>query len=122
MAILDQGFRTVKCDNPKCDKAITFEHEAAQQTLTDPANAWLKPVRIVKLLFGGQQAPTHVYCSDVCEIEGIKAGLHNPPEQKKLIEAANPAAIMAAAKAAELAKQSDDRLKSGRGGPVLIQG
>lgn len=122
MSVLDQGFRTVKCDNPGCDKSITFEHTQVVATLQDPANAWTKSVRIVKLLFGGEQAPTFSYCSDVCEIEGIKTGKHNPPEQKKIIEAANPAAVMAAARAAELAKSSDANLKSGRGGPVLVQG
>jgi hypothetical protein len=61
-----------------------------------------------------------VYCSDVCEIAGAKSGTHNLPVPKKIIEAANPAALAQATAAAAAARASDEALKSGSGGSVIV--
>jgi hypothetical protein len=51
---------------------------------------------------------------------GAKSGQHNVPLPKKIIEAANEAAVKQAAAAAAAAKASDEALKSGTGGPVIV--
>ncbi len=94
MPISDQSFRTIKCDNTKCDKEVKFDlqDQAAIAALPD----WLRTYRNVVLgnntKFG--------YCSDVCEVEGVTSGTHNVPEPKKVVEATAADANRVAAQAA----------------------
>ena len=106
----------VKCDLSGCTNSVSFDENSKQKTLAD--TPWLRTYRTVQTGDGRFIG----YCGDVHEIEGIKGGQHNLPEPKKIIEAANPAAVAAAAQAAEAARNSDTNLKSGTGGPVLVQG
>jgi hypothetical protein len=94
MPISDQTLRTIKCDNAKCDKIISFDlqDQAAIAALPD----WLRTYRNVVLgnntKFG--------YCSDVCEVEGVTSGTHNVPEPKQVQEASPADAQRVAAQAA----------------------
>jgi len=110
----DQPLRTITCDNPDCNKSITFDRRQEKETFDD--NPWMKSIRLVQTI----DQRNLVYCSDVCEITGAKSGVHNLPVPKKIIEAGSAAAVNAAAQAAELAKASDEALKSGNGGPVIV--
>lgn len=116
MPLTDQPLRTIACDNSECNKVITFDRTKEKETFESPANTWLKSIRLIQTVDQHQ----FVYCSDVCEIMGTKSGKHNLPEPKKIIEAANPAAVAAAAAAAEAAVKSDENLKSGQGGQIVL--
>lgn len=118
MPLTDQPLRTIKCDNDECNKSITFDRTKEKETFDNPANIWMKSLRLVQTLDQRNLA----YCSDVCEIMGAKSGKHNLPEPKKIIENANAATVAAAAAAAEAAAQSDQNLKSGQGGKVIVEG
>jgi len=112
----DAVIRTIKCENEECNKTITFDRKDEKATFENPANSWLRALRLVQTV----DQRSYVYCSDVCEIAGAKSGVHNLPQPKTIIEAGNPAAVAAAAAAAEAAKASDQNLKSGTGGPILV--
>jgi hypothetical protein len=115
MPLVDQPLRTIKCDNqPDCNKEITFDRRQEKEVFE--ANPWLKSIRLVQTV----DQRNLVYCSDVCEIAGAKSGTHNLPVPKKIIEAGNTALVNAAAAAAAAAKASDEALKSGSGGPVIV--
>jgi len=116
LALQDQALRTIKCDNDECNKLITFDRAKEKETFESPANLWLKSLRLIQTVDQRQ----FVYCSDVCEIMGTKSGKHNLPEPKKIIEAANTAMVAAAAAAADAAAKSDENLKSGRGGQIVL--
>ena len=118
MTVLDVHTKTIACDNSECNKSVVFNVADAQQVKDNPANIWLKSLRLIQTPDGR----VFSYCSDVCEITGARTGQHNLPEPKKIIEAANPAAVAAAAQAAEAARNSDANLKAGTGGPVIVQG
>ncbi len=118
MPLSDEALRTIKCDGPECNKNITFKRAEEKQTFDSPANIWLKSIRLIQTI----DQRNFVYCSDVCEIMGTKGGQHNMPEPKQIIEAANPAAVKAAAAAADAVKASDENLKKGTGGPVIVKG
>jgi hypothetical protein len=94
MPISDQSFRTIKCDNAKCDKTVTFDLQDQQAIANLPD--WLRTYRNVVLgnnvKFG--------YCSDVCEVEGVTTGTHNVPEPKQVQEASVADASRVAAQAA----------------------
>jgi hypothetical protein len=115
----EQVIVTIKCANSECNKEISFNKQQGKQTIDNPANVWMKSVRLVNTLLDNR---VFAYCSDVCEITGARSGQHNPPEQKKIIEAANPAAVAAAAQAAEATAKSNENLKSGTGGPIVVAG
>ena len=109
----------VKCDRPGCTNEAKYnalDKEAVATVKKD--NPWIQSVRIVK----AQDGREFLYCSDICEIEQIKLGVHNPPEQKRIIEAGSSAAVAAAAAAADAARKSDENLKAGSGGPILVKG
>jgi len=100
MPISDVTMRTIKCDNEKCDKEVTFnvQDQAAIAALPD----WLRTYRNVVL---GNNA-RFGYCSDECEVEGVTSGVHNVPEPKK-VEVATPAdaqQVIANAKVADALK------------------
>ena len=116
MPLLDKALRTIKCDNDECNKNIEFNRAEEKATFDNPANIWLKSIRLIQSI----DQRNFVYCSDVCEIMGAKSGKHNLPEPKKIIENANAATVAAAAAAADAAKQSDENLKTGQGGPIVV--
>ncbi len=116
MPVIDVQTKTIRCDGPDCSKSVTFNVAEGKETASQPGNEWMKAIRLVQTPDGR----VLVYHDDVCEITGARSGQHNIPEVKKIIEAGNPAAIAAAAQAAEAAKVSDANLKSGTGGPVII--
>jgi len=82
--ISDKTERTIKCDNAKCDKVITFDLQ--DQEAISKLPDWLRTYRNVVL---GNNAKFG-YCSDVCEVEGVTSGTHNVPEPKQ-VQAATPA-------------------------------
>jgi hypothetical protein len=108
--------KTIKCDGPECTKIITFTTAEGKEVTERPGNEWMKAIRLVQTPDGRVLA----YHDDVCEISGARAGLHNIPVPKKIIEVGNSAAVAAAAHAAEAAKASDANLKSGAGGPIVL--
>lgn len=109
----------VKCDRPGCPSEAKYDALNKESVATVKVeNPWIQSIRIVK----AQDGREFLYCSDICEIEQIKTGVHNPPEQKRIIEAGSQAAVQAAAAAADAARQSDVNLKAGTGGPVLVKG
>ena len=115
--VIDAQFKTIKCDGGSdCTKTITFNVAEGKEVASQAGNEWMKAIRLVQTPDGR----VLVYCSDVCEISGTRTGQHNIPVAKKIIEAGNPAAIAAAAQAAEAAKVSDANLKSGSGGQVVL--
>lgn len=81
MPISDAVSRTIKCDNPECKNAITFDPQNAEQVAALPT--WLRTLRNIQL--GNRQSFT--YCSDVCEVKGVTTGQHNIPEPKQVQEA-----------------------------------
>jgi hypothetical protein len=115
--INDVSVRTIKCDAPGCDKTATFAQSEAEQAVKD--NPWIKTVRILQNIFSPnpQQAPkVFVYCSDVCEVQGVQSGLHNPVEKKIISMPTGDAlaAVKAAAAAAEAARVGTQALREGR--------
>lgn len=76
MATVDTIVRTITCNGPACEKTATFTQQNQQETIDQ--NLWLKTYRNVTTFDGRSLG----YCSDVCEVEGIKAGTHVPPQQK----------------------------------------
>jgi hypothetical protein len=110
MPISDKTTRTIKCDNVKCDKEVTFDlqDQAAIAALPD----WLRTYRNVVL---GNNAKFG-YCSDVCEVEGVTTGTHNVPEPKQVQEAtpADASRVVAQAKVVESMKTG-----KGKGKPTL---
>lgn len=109
----------VKCDRPGCPSEAKYnalDKESVAAVKRD--NPWIQSIRTVT----AQDGRRFLYCGDICEIEQIKSGVHNPPEQKRIIDAGSDAAVQAAKAAADAARQSDINLKSGTGGPVLVRG
>ncbi len=109
MPILDSVIRTIACDAPDCNKSVLFDRKQEKETFENPENVWLKSTRVVQSADGRNI----VYCSDVCEVKGAGTGKHNIPEAPKIVPATNPAAIAAAAKAAEIARNADQQIRSG---------
>ena len=112
--LTDQPLREITCDNKECNKTIVFDRRQEKEVFE--ANPWLKSVRLVQTV----DQRNLVYCSDVFEIAGAKNGTHNLPVPKKIIEVGNTAQVNAAAAAAAAARASDEALKSGSGGPVIV--
>ena len=108
------NFRNIKCDNVDCKNDITFDPRLEKETFE--ANPWMKGLRIVQTV----DQRVFSYCSDVCEIVGVKTGQHNLPVPKKIIEATGPGALQAATQQAQAQASSDKALKSGSGGQVLV--
>jgi hypothetical protein len=115
MSIIDSVIRTISCDAPDCTKQVLFDRKEEKLVFDNPDNAWLKTTRVVQSADGRNI----VYCSDVCEVNGAKTGKHNIPEPPKVIPAANPAAIAAAAQAAAAQKVSDAAIREGK--PTKVQ-
>lgn len=109
---------TIKCDGPECNKVVSYPTDQQAATFQNPANVWLKSLRMVQTL----DQRKFSYCSDVCEIMAAKSGQHNPPQPKAIIENATAADVNAAAAAADAAAESDKNLKSGGGGNVIVAG
>lgn len=118
MPVIQNLFRTISCDKPGCPKTITYDAtpdatgKSASETATfeNPDNAWMKSVRTVHTI----DNRNFTYCSDVCEVEAVKDGVHNMI-QKKLIEAAaTPAQVAQAAAAAKAAELAGKALHEGR--------
>lgn len=117
MSIIDIGYRTVTCNGTGCKNTVTFEPKNAPEIAKE--HVWLKNLRIVQA--NGQN---FAYCSSVCELSGIEAGLHDAPEEKKIVAVPSGAqattAIQAAAAAAKAAEHATRQLKSGEGGQIQI--
>jgi hypothetical protein len=111
-----QVMQTISCDRPGCGNTVTFDTRLGKEAVA--ANPWLNTIRIVRT----PDKREYLLCSDVCEIENIKSGAHNKQEPKQIITDGSAQAVAAAAQAAEAAKASDANLRSGSGGPVLVQG
>jgi|SRR5208282_3032447 len=94
MPISDKTTRTIKCDNTKCNKEVTFDLQNQAEIAALPD--WLRTYRNVVL---GNQTKFG-YCSDVCEVEGVTTGNHNVPEPKQVQEATAADANRVAAQAA----------------------
>lgn len=115
MGIIDTGFRSISCNGPDCTKTVTFALATEKATFDDPANVWLKSMRMVQTL----DARKLVYCSDVCEAKAIEKGIHNLPEPKRIIDnVATPAQVQAAADAAKAQEAATAAIKAGQ--PVTL--
>lgn len=112
MPVTPTTFHTITCDNKTCEHKRTITYNVAQQkeTFEHADNAWMKNLRNVQAVDGR----VLTYCSDVCEVEGVKTGLHNMPQKKLIESAATPAQIEQAAAAARAAEQAGEALKQGR--------
>jgi hypothetical protein len=123
MGLTQTVYQTVTCNGPNCTKTVTFAAAEEQVELAKPENAWVATARVVTDLKQNPnpQAPKRVfiYCSDICEIEATQAGMHNPPEAKRLITfSGNPGQVAAAAAAAKKAEEATKALKAGQ--PVTL--
>lgn len=100
----------VQCE--QCQKTSSAEmvgEGALEKALAqDP---WLRTYRTIQTgdgrVFG--------YCTDICEIEAVKSGVHNMPEEKKVDTNATPGNIAALAQKAKEAKLAEAALRSGAG-------
>jgi hypothetical protein len=115
MSIIDSVIRTISCDGPNCTKQLLFDQKD-KAVFELPENVWLKATRVIQTADGRNI----VYCSDTCEVKGVATGKHNIPEPPKIVTAANPAAIAAAAQAVAQAKAADQTLREGTGGKIQI--
>ncbi len=117
MAVTQTVFRTISCN--ACEKSVTFEQSKEKDVLGLPENVWVKSFRTVQTIDNRILG----YCGDACEIEGVKTGVHNIPEQKRIIaDAGNPAQVRMAAEAAAAAKAATEQLKAGKPVAGLVQG
>jgi hypothetical protein len=116
VSVADAQFRTITCDGPGCDKQIAYDRTQEKQTFEKPENVWLRSTRVTQTADGRNI----VYCSDTCEVKGAATGTHNIPEPPKIITAANPAAIAAAAQAAANARQADAAIREGQSVKVKL--
>ena len=117
MGIVDNQFRTVTCD--ACSKTVTYEQQVdprtGRQGGIDPKtleeNPWLKTNRIVLTADGLNFG----YCSDLCTIKGLEAGLFNMPEPQKveIPQGSAQAQIAAAAAAAKAREEATKSIKEG---------
>lgn len=117
MGIQDTQFRTISCNGAGCDKKVThaFSKEGAAEAFA--ANPWLATTRTVTTPDGR----VLVYCTDVCEVSGVSSGVHNKPEEKKIINIEEGKAQIAMRQMAELAAkqaESDRALKAGA--PIVV--
>lgn len=103
----------VKCELPTCENNVSFDQVSKAQALE--TNPWLRGYRSVQTGDGRSIG----YCSDICEVNGIKSGLHNTPEPSKIVPVANAAAVAAAAQAAANAKNADAAIRAGQ--PAKVQ-
>ena len=117
MSVIDATFRTMTCNGVGCKNTVTFDTKDAEQTFK--GTPWLRSFRIV-----AAQGRNFFYCNDVCELSGVEAGVHNPPEEKKIVELPSvgsaTTAIQQAAAAARAAEESTRKIKSGEGGQIQI--
>jgi hypothetical protein len=115
MPMINTQFRTISCEN--CDKTVTFQVTEdgveAKRAMDLPENAWLKTTRFVNTPDGR----VLVYHDDECEVKGVGSGKHNRPEPKRIVEATNAQAELAA-QAAKVAEEATTALKSGQ--PVTL--
>jgi hypothetical protein len=117
MSVIDATYRTMTCNGVGCTNSVTFDIKNAEETFK--ATPWLRTFRIVQA-----NGRNFFYCGDLCEISGIEAEVHNPPEEKKIVELPSvgsaTSAIQAAAAAARAAEESTRKIKSGEGGQIQI--
>jgi hypothetical protein len=122
MGVIDTTFRTITCNGTvknaetgevtACPHTITYEVAKEKETFEAAENVWMKSLRAVQSLDNRR----FNYCSDLCEATGVEAGLHNLPEQKRIISnVATPAQIEAAAAAARNAEKATAAIKQGAG-------
>jgi hypothetical protein len=118
MSVIDTQYRTISCNS--CKNTVTFEVEENKKNPnpTMNENPWLATTRLVQ---GGGK--NYVYCSDECEVEGVTAGNHNPPEEKKIIDISKVGAnaVNAIKMAAEKAARDEQATKDIKdGNPVTL--
>jgi len=112
---LQSTFITISCDNPECNKSVTFAANEQGQAEALEDNPWLNTLRGV----GTPDKRQLAYCSDECEAKGIASGLHNKPERKRIIvPTASKAEVDLAAKAAAQAHEATEALRKGT--PVTL--
>lgn len=112
MGIQNTQIKTVTCNGPGCERTATYDVREERQAIELPENAWMKSLRIVQTF----DQRGLLYCSDICEAQGVGTGQHNAPEPKKLIDGvATPAQIAQAAAAAKEAEAATKALKAGSG-------
>jgi hypothetical protein len=122
MGVVDTTFRTITCTGftknaetgevTPCPHTITYEVSKEKETFEAPENVWMKSLRAVQSLDNRR----FNYCSDLCEASAVESGVHNLPEQKRIISnVATPAQIEAAAAAARNAEKATAAIKQGAG-------
>lgn len=114
---MDNVFRTISCDGPGCEKTVTFNQKDPEEIKkSHEDNPWLNTSRVIQTGDGR----TFIYHDDVCEVQGVASGKHNPPEQKKILEIPTGAdyAIKSAAAAAAQKAFAEKAIKAGE--PVTL--
>jgi hypothetical protein len=109
---------TIKCDGKNCEKTATFEQKQEGVDIkVKEDNPWINTVRPVRTSDGR----VYSYCSDLCEISGIEAGLHNPIEKPK-VEVAQGSMQAQIAAALEMKKRQEEFNKAVKnGGPITLE-
>ena len=116
MGIVNVTFRTITCNGPECKNTVTYESSKEKETIEAPENAWVNGLRTIQTL----DQRMFTYCSDVCEIGGVKTGQHNKPEPKKIVDTSGaPSAQIAEAAAA--AKAAEEATKQLKAGPQIVR-
>ncbi len=117
MGIVNVVYRAITCNGPECKNTLTFDVKDGKEVLE--ANPWLLGLRFVKT----PDERELIYCSDLCELNGIRSGVHNRPEVKKIVEMPSGAGLEQIKQAAQRAAQQEQAtaaLKAGTG--VTLQG
>lgn len=114
MAIIDSAIRQIMCDAEGCTKKVIYDRKDEKAVFETPENAWLKSTRVVQSADGRN----HTYCSDSCELIGVKSGKHNLPEPQK-VSAATAKDVSAAVAMAQARAEADAAIRAGA--PAKVQ-
>jgi hypothetical protein len=109
--VVESTFVTISCDGAGCGKSVTFARTKEDQQQAQKDSPWMVHTRHVRTPDGREIS----YCSDECEIKAAGTGIHNIPEQKRIVPDANQAQVNLAAEAAKRAAQATAALKAGQG-------
>ena len=111
----------IKCDGPDCPNQIEYPVEMAQIVMKQ--TPWMRTLRFIST----PDKREFQCCSDVCNIKLIQTGVLNPPveppkgeTQGTGVAIANEGDMKAAQAQADASRKSDQNLKSGSGGKIVI--
>lgn len=115
MSMVQTTVRTTTCD--LCKITATFEvTQAGVAEAVVAANPWLATGRLVQTTDGRNL----FYCSDKCEVDAVATGVHNKPEEKKVVAEGNSQAVQIAAAIAAQREAANKALHEGTGTKVTL--